>query len=83
MNKLKLVSALIISLSIGIIYAKDIHFSESKTSFEVYRKNKNKKMELPLSMFTRPFPGPQKKASDQPMRMKHTVKKQRNQSSQI
>ena len=32
------------------IYAKDIHFSESKTSFEVYRKNKNKKISIELNL---------------------------------
>ena len=32
------------------IYAKDIHFSESKTSFEVYRKNKNKKISVELNL---------------------------------
>ena len=32
------------------IYAKDINFSESKTSFEVYRKNKNKKISVELNL---------------------------------
>ena len=32
------------------IYAKDIHFSESKTTFDVYRKNKNKKISVVLNL---------------------------------
>ena len=36
MNKLKLVSALIISLSIGIIYAKDVHNINDRAEEIIY-----------------------------------------------